>query len=403
MTTVIRAAGAADFLALVPRLLGFLPECSLVLVPFAGNRTLGALRLDLPDLADTAELDRFASTFIGMVCKVANADAVAAVVFTDTAIAGGESLPHDLLVRALLTRADLCGLRGSEALCLAPDGWGSYLDPATPPGGHPLADIPFDHEALADLPLTRGDQGAGAELPDVGLAEKERVGRALRRLESALRLARCGDESDEPDPDAAVAAGAPDAPDADAFLGAYLLGDPPALFEDALWWHPDELLPAQAAALTWALARPALRDIALVQWAGDQERGDEALDAQLVWNDGAPYPSELATTMWGDGPVPDPDRLLAALTLVREVAARAPRELRPGPLSACAWLAWALGRSTHAARYATTACEIEPDHGMAGIMLAFVNSAHLPEWAYERPAPPDIPVTRLVDSAGVES
>jgi hypothetical protein len=30
------------------------------------------------------------------------------------------------------------------------------------------------------------------------------------------------------------------------------------------------------------------------------------------------------------------------------------------------------------------------------------SNAHLPEWAFERAAPPTVPVTRLIDSAGVE-
>jgi hypothetical protein len=119
MTTVIRAAGAADFLALVPRLLGFVPTRSLVLMPFSGNRAAGGLRFDLPDSTDPDEIDRIASTFIGMVCKVSHTDAVAIVVFTDDAIGATSTLPVEQLARALATRADLCGLRLSEALCRA--------------------------------------------------------------------------------------------------------------------------------------------------------------------------------------------------------------------------------------------------------------------------------------------
>src|SRR3546814_5555462 len=83
MTTIFRAAGAADFLALVPRLLGYLPSRSLVLIPFDGNRTLGGLRLDLPRDLDPLELDRTSSTVMGMVCKVSHTDAVALVAYTD--------------------------------------------------------------------------------------------------------------------------------------------------------------------------------------------------------------------------------------------------------------------------------------------------------------------------------
>ena len=48
------------------------------------------------------------------------------------------------------------------------------------------------------------------------------------------------------------------------------------------------------------------------------------------------------------------------------------------------WLAWALGRSTHAERYAILACEVEPEHGLAEIVRSFVLAGHLPDWAFRR-------------------
>ena len=73
MSVTVKAADAAQFLSLVPRLLGFTPTRSLVLVPMARGRSLGAMRLDLPpdDLVDT-----LASRAIGMICRIADAEAV---------------------------------------------------------------------------------------------------------------------------------------------------------------------------------------------------------------------------------------------------------------------------------------------------------------------------------------
>ena len=48
MSLIVKAADAAQFLSLVPRLLGCTPTRSLVLVPMARGRSLGAMRLDLP-------------------------------------------------------------------------------------------------------------------------------------------------------------------------------------------------------------------------------------------------------------------------------------------------------------------------------------------------------------------
>ncbi|WP_457832735.1 DUF4192 family protein, partial [Staphylococcus aureus] len=82
MSTIVRAGSSAEFLALVPHLLECTPHRSLALVAFADGRSIGALRVDLPDLAVGADVDSVASTVIGMACKISRADAIAAVVYT---------------------------------------------------------------------------------------------------------------------------------------------------------------------------------------------------------------------------------------------------------------------------------------------------------------------------------
>jgi hypothetical protein len=125
-----------------------------------------------------------------------------------------------------------------------------------------------------------------------------------------------------------------------------------------------------------------VRDVALVQWSGSFDDGDHALDAQMRWESGEEYPVHLAMRMWGEGLQPEPKRLVAALEMVRHVAALMPADVRAGSLAMCAWLSWALGRSTHADIYARMACEIEPEHGLSEIVLSFVTAGHLPEWAF---------------------
>jgi hypothetical protein len=395
MTTTVKAANAAQFLSLVPKMLGYRPTRSLVLVPFTGARSVGAMRFDLPETADIDELDRFAATLIGMVCRLPEADAVACIAYTD-AVFGADGMPQRELIAALEPRADACGIRVTDALCVAADGWGSVFDPSCPPSGHPLLELGSEPAGAGHLAVADGDQAAGAELPRVHLDESERTARALASLEDAVRLL-CGPDSgarpsdtrtsgDQPtDAAASVAESAGQRRvDPRALAAVCTLDDLPTLFEEALGWDAESLAPFDAAALVWCLGRPALRDIALVQWCGGMAAGDEALEAQLRWEAGEEYPTHLAMKMWGEGERPDPDRLEAALTLSRRIAAAAPRAERAGPLAACAWLAWALGRSTHADRYATRACEIEPEHGLAEIVRSFVHAGHLPDWAFRR-------------------
>lgn len=377
MTTIVKAAGAAHFLSLIPAMLGFTPSRSLVLVPFHRGRSIGAMRLDLPS-AD-ADLDAFAATCLGMVCRLPDADALAAVVFTDEGC--GEGLPRAALVKSLRRAADACGLDLTDALTVASDGWGSHLDAGSPPGARPLSALRLPPPATVQV--APGDQSSGASLPPAEPARAEAVAAALHAVRRALRTL-CGDRSELPD----QIPGAP--PDDDhridptALAAACRLDDVVEFFEQVLDADAAALPPYDAALLVWCLSRPALRDIALVQWSADARRGTRALEAQQRWEDGDEYPTDLAMTMWGEGPRPDPERLAHALALARHAAALAPPPLRPGALAACAWLSWALGRSTHAERYARLAVDIEPEHGLSEIVLSFVAAGHLPDWAFRR-------------------
>src|SRR5690606_27535388 len=137
-----------------------------------------------------------------------------------------------------------------------------------------------------------------------------------------------------------------------------LLDDLPRFFETVLE-RPENLPPFASAALLWCMNRPTFRDAALMQWATDLRTGVEVLGAQLAFTEeGTAVPPELGRIFVGQGDAPDADRLRRALTLARNVAARAPRPFRAAPLTVAAWLSWALGRSTHASHYLEAASEI---------------------------------------------
>lgn len=392
MSLTVKAADAAQFLSLIPRLLGCTPTRSLVIVPMCRGRSLGAMRLDLPpdDIADVV-----AGQAIGMLCRIDEADALLAVVYTDAAIAEARGLPGEALLAAIDEKADACGLRLVDALTVASDGWGSHRDPGRPLAGRPLNELRVRGHDLAALEEAgvdaspAGDQSSGAALPRVGQEARRAVALAGRSLASALEVI-CGIPSvSRADPRI----------DPAALEAACELDDLPSLFEAALEWVAGDPgagdpgtggtglgglgdQPMRAAMLGWCLARPSLRDVALVQWASDQSGGDVAMEAQRRWEDGEEYPADLASFMWGEGPRPTAARLESALALVRTVAALVPKVQRPGPLAVCAWLSWALGRSSHAERYAGMALSIDRGHGLADIVRSFVQAGHLPDWAF---------------------
>lgn len=367
MSTIVRAGSPAEFLALVPHLLGCTPRQSLAVITFAGGRSLGALRVDLPDPA-VSEVDSIASTVIGMACKVPRTDAVAAVVYTDLRLTDVEDTPHRALVEALVARADICGLRVTDALIVGPDGWDGYFSPAAD-GPRSLDEIAAD-PGVPGLPEVDGDQFAAAMLPSAPPSEASAVYRLLTDIEHLLARSKEGRRL----PARRRAA-----------AGRVLddVTDPPAVFERFV--APGIPLDADAiAAVSFCLQRPALRDVALMQWVGDITTGDATYGAQHAYGEGHPFPADLARPMWGEGAHPDPARLLRALDRCRYVAAATPREGRAGPLAACAWLAWATGRSTHASAYVAQALEIDARHGLADIVRTLTDRGRLPEWVFER-------------------
>lgn len=377
MTTVVKAASAAEFLSHLPRMLGYRPRRSLVLVLFSGSHSVGALRFDLPGEGDAPpgdphDIASIAATAVGTVCRVPDADGFATVVCTDSALTAG--VPHDELVAELSRRADASGLHVVDALCVASDGWTCYLDGPEGCGIRPLDELATD-EGVLDEPLA-DDQSSAAVLPTADEERSDAVASALDGLTSAIAVL-CG-------PDAACPR--PGSPRVDplALSAAVALDDLPALFESALGWDAASVAPFDAATLGWCLSRPALRDIALVQWCAGSAAGDEALDAQLRWEQGEEYPAHLAMFLWGEGDRPAPARLEGALDLVRHVAAVLPESARAGALATAAWMSWALGRSTHADRYARAALAVDAEHGLAEIVLSFVAAGHLPDWAFQR-------------------
>lgn len=325
MTTVIKAAGPGDFLALVPQLLGFAPRESIVLVPFKANRTIGAMRVDLPT---ASEASKTAATLVGMMCRVPEADAVAAVVYTER-----DALYATAMLDAVQNRLNHSGLRVVDMLYVTSEGWGSTADPRSP---RPLSELPPSK--------VTGDVLDPTILPTINDERRKAT------VESGF----------EPEQDIV---------DINGFI------------EDVLYMSASTLAPRNVAALSFIFDRPALRDILLVQVTQGRERGEDALDAQLNWEQGVEYPADLAMSMWGEGPRPDASRLDCMLELARWTTAILPTA---GGYAVCAWISWALGRSTHAEHYANQGLALDADHGLCEIVRSFITAGHLPAWAFTR-------------------
>lgn len=391
MTTIVQAHAAEDLLALVPQLLGFTPESSLVIVLFAGRRSRGALRLTLPSGAPTSE--RAATTVaeraLDFVGRAPGVDGVVPVLFVDepfgrrTATDGRASPPGRAVADAFMRLAAARGLVVKDALCSARDGWGSYLDPEVPIGGRPTALV--SASPVTDIAPVREDL-VTTEIP---LAPPDRCAAVQAAIEDLERRL-----------DAAVVAAegiaAPEVAFSRGFAHAVeRLSALPVLFESALARGCDDASVQDVAELLVALGRSWASDVALMQWAFGRPLGDELFDAEREHRSS---PTGLGATdlgdievfhrvarlLTGDGPRPDVERIQAAIALLLHVTGLAPEPYRPSPLCMLAWFSWALGQSTRAAGFLAQLAEIDPGNSLAPTVRAMVDRGHLPDWAFAR-------------------
>lgn len=405
MTAIVTTASAADFLAVVPHLVGFEPQDSIVFVAFHGRRTCGAMRFDLPQTIesgpdDTAREDtdskfykRVATTLVGMLSKLPGVDAVVPVVYSAETFAGEGGPPHAAFVRAVIARFEFSGFELRDALCVAADGWGSYFDDKCPPAGRPLAEIAASR-VLDDLPdhdvRPLGAIERWTALPEVAAVVQRLVAESVDAFSVAIDhsiLVDAGepcddDEDDDYDSDADFG-DARDFSDVLRRAKSRMLRELPSVLERILD-HGEADLETDAAGLVITLARlPALRDVVMLQWAFDLDTGNRVLDDARHFALGAPaFDLETAGLMLGQGPRPDPERIDRAIDVLKRITALAPRTHCPPLFCILAWLNWALGRSSVAGVFVSAAEEIDADYGLAELMRAVLERGMLPEWAF---------------------
>ncbi|MEO8908168.1 MAG: DUF4192 domain-containing protein [Microbacteriaceae bacterium] len=383
MQTIVKTTQPQDLLALVPQLVGFRPQNSLVLVAFRGNRTCGAYRVDLPVPSSDSTYKRMATTLIGMLCKVRGADGLIPVIYTDDSFEQCGGIPRETIAMMLLGRARTAGFAVKDALCVAVDGWGSYFDDAdarSRPRALALVDGSAAHTSVpeADRPALRSPRER-AQLPTADLARRERVGRAVARL-------RADSTVDAQHPDCAGAGGRVE--DVDSLFDAW--GGLVSFAEVVLRLDGATIAPELAATIMLTAELPSLRDVLLFDWAWGREIGmrTSRLNQKHTRGELITPEDDGALGLAGIGMrQPDPDRIATAIELLGHLAACAPKSLRAPLLTMLAWLHWALGSGSTAGLFIEQARAIDPRYGLAELLDSMLQNGMLPEWAFDRAEP----------------
>jgi hypothetical protein len=363
MTFVVKASGPADILAMVPALVGFTPRNSIVLLPFQGKRTHGAMRADLPNPGVKDAHKHVATFLIGMLCKLPQVDAVVIAIFTDDRFDGTASVPRSTFADLVGRRIEQSGFELRESICQAADGWSSYLDPQVPVGGRPLHEV-TDSAVAATIPAglraAAGDLDLPRRIPDAPPAEMTRMRKQLAEVRRVIGGASMPG-ADEVHPDSST-----NPP----------LGEIGSLAEGALRWGTADV-DANGAVLLFALQSPTIRDLVMLHWAMSPTIGDR------LFGSGPMADALVGELLVGIGPRPDVARIERGIDLLLTLTARARDKERRPLLCMLAWLNWALGRGTQAGRNLGEVLTFDPGYHLAGHLASLFQNRVFPEWAFD--------------------
>ncbi|MFC4243035.1 DUF4192 family protein [Gryllotalpicola reticulitermitis] len=351
--TLIRLRTPRDVLSMVPRLLGYRPRGSLVLVNVHEDSAVSTMRVDLPQTGCRADEQRFVASLTTMLRKVPSVRSMVLAIYVDEGFESGDDVPRAELVRPLVARLVAAGFNVYDALCVAGDAWGAY-DGADAGVAHRLDELEETVPGAEACGPVAASVGELAALPMAGAL-------ARRAFEEALdRMLRQGPST------APVAA-------AEAALAA----DPETAGSDEL------------AAVMHALLDFGARDVVLFTWAWGAARGDELVDEIVRIDAGEVGPGDdtIALDLMGLGGAqpPDRERIARAIGLMSRLAALVPEDIAHIALTVLAWLHWSQGRSSLASRVVTRARELDPGYGLAELIELALGRGMLPNWAFLRP------------------
>jgi len=373
-----RNVSTAELVAALPSLTGVTVRNSVVVAPFWGKLTSGAMRIDLPDERTRSAYQRHAGVILSHLSRLDGCDRVAVAIFTDEAYDTALATWKEMLDH-VLQRVHSAGFHIAEAAVVASDAWGCVLGDT---GRRPLSELAAAERRVPRRPERPPLDVLPAADPDVADAVTRHVAARVRRHRE---------------------------PDALGILRPARELDPIEHFEQALAADPDTVGPATLAQIIslmqteGAVDRTVLqaafgREVARRSWDSTlrtrrraQQAGCEPIDIlEQDFLAGRTAGMGFALMLAGDtGRRPSSERLHRAALLLGRAVAHCQLAESVWALCALAWVRWALGLTAAAEELLRCGHEIDPANSLVPIYHALVTHC-FPAWVYDRAQGPEV-------------
>jgi len=370
MTEVIKANTDADFLAMVPAVIGYHAQNSLVCVAFSGKSTCGGFRLDLPQRRRNSDYRLIANHVVGMLSRMSGATRVAPIIYTDATFEKENGVPWVAFARYLEERLLADGFSIASVLCVAKDAWGNYADLEHLREGRPLDDI--ENSAMSKNPLVRKAPKLDEwmTLPTV----TERQIRQFRGHTLAMVRGRINGFEELLDLDQVDFVERTAESASLSFAEATML----LLYAQSPARRDEMMLQAAFGELT---GRAVVADSE--HYHRLQRQSGQSMDEVVQTEMQAGRHSELGGLIMGEGTMrPTVERVERMIVHLKQICALAEPDTLPPVYCMLAWLLWSRGLGSAAGHFVDRALDIDPEYGMALVLYSLFASGRLPEWAF---------------------
>ncbi len=383
----LRCTSTADFLAALPLLTGFTDQNSLFIVLFQGRRGGNVLRMELPETQSPNEVGVLLDGITTLLKDTgAGAEGPAVVIATSQTFEDSVGPPWGRLVHQLKRRFHREGWKLRELAVIADDGWCGLLG-SNAGARRPLSEI--TESEFATSARSKGSRprplSSIGDLPEPDLARAHTVAKFLKEFQQRQDLRGATGPADHSINLIRNTAGLADHCFGTTGPAAHASQSPRPLRKLPARQLAHFISAAQSQTPWLVLVLTALTRAEFVVSVALDSGVDRLTDIRI---DDVPGAVRGTRESWSiqhllsslSHELPEREKLRAAVRVLEDGIAHAPREMSPPLFAFLAWAWWMLGMQSVATRAVTQSLEVQNDHELTLMVQRLIQSppvAHL--------------------------